>query len=434
MLKIKEHRNVFNHITLSLCMLTYSVSAMADTPVTNAYQYGQDPKDGTRILQQAIDSGAEVVFIPNPGEPWITAPLSLRDNLTLIFEEGTVIQAKEGEFKDLGANLISARDKSNITIIGNGAILKMNKEEYLGDDHKQGEWRHVVGLYGCSDVYIENITVQDSGGDGFYLGSGRWTPRGQPGIPGMPLYCKNITIRGVVSQNNLRQGISIITGKNILLEDSVLKDTYGAAPMAGIDIEPNNANDILENIVIRNVESINNHGSGFEIHVKKLNETSKPISILFENCRAIDNHGDGFSLHGPGSKLQGLVELVDFTVEGSGAAAINVREKPAESFELHFKRAYFSNVAKRMEAHSKHPIWFQVRQKETDTQGGILFTDCVLEDNVDRPFFVAERQGDGNSIGISNIEGNITIISPYRPEIQLGSLAHSVNLSVHYEE
>ena len=65
----------------------------------NASWWGFDEEDATEFLQAAIDSNAETVVVPYMGAPWVVKPIRLRGNLTMRFEPGVVVLAKEGEFK-----------------------------------------------------------------------------------------------------------------------------------------------------------------------------------------------------------------------------------------------------------------------------------------------------------------------------------------------
>ena len=80
---------------------------------------------------------------------------------------------------------------------------------------------------------MEGLTIVESGGDGI-------------GVTG-----KNITIRKCVCDRNHRQGISVFSVENLLIEDCVLSNTSGTAPQSGIDFEPDHPNEILKNVVMR---------------------------------------------------------------------------------------------------------------------------------------------------------------------------------------
>ena len=96
---------------------------------------------------------------------------------------------------------------------------------------------------------MADLCLENSGGDGIDVASN----------------VKSITIRRIVSRNNYRQGMSIISAENMLVEDSIFEGTYGTPPESGVDFEPDYAGDDLMNITFVNVTTYKNHGSGFSI-------------------------------------------------------------------------------------------------------------------------------------------------------------------------
>ena len=120
----------------------------------------------------------------------------------------------------------------NITLTGYGARLCMNKADYQSDAYEAAEWRMCLDFMGCSKICIEGLSLEDSGGDGIYLGATKEQP-----------WCADVTIRNVVCSNHHRQGISVISAVNLLIENCTLTGTSGTAPQAGIDLEPNGENE-----------------------------------------------------------------------------------------------------------------------------------------------------------------------------------------------
>ena len=92
--------------------------------------WGFDPADATVALQGAIHSGARTLIVEDMGAPWITDKLTLASDLKMVFEPGVVVQAKRGAFRGGGDCLFSAALKTNITLIGHGATLRMWKQDY----------------------------------------------------------------------------------------------------------------------------------------------------------------------------------------------------------------------------------------------------------------------------------------------------------------
>ena len=223
--------------------------------VARAAWWGYDEKDATAALQAAINSGAKKVIVEKMSGPWIVDKLKLVGNQELFFEPGVVIEAKKGAFHGRADSLFSAWDDvKNLKLIGPGATLKMHRDDYDNPkEYEKAEWRHAINLHGCENVTIEGLTIAESGGDGIYLGAGR---NHAP--------CQNVTIRDVICDKNYRQGISVITAENLLIENCVLKNTAGTAPAAGIDFEPNKPKERLVNCVMRNCLIEDNEGYGIQ--------------------------------------------------------------------------------------------------------------------------------------------------------------------------
>ena len=88
-------------------------------------------------------------------------------------------------------------------------------------------------------------------GDGFYVQS-----------------ASDITFCGVIADGNC-QGLSIIAADGLKVLNSVFSNTGGTRPGAGIDFEPDDADQIIVNVRIENSKFIDNAGPGILIAGKK---------------------------------------------------------------------------------------------------------------------------------------------------------------------
>jgi hypothetical protein len=240
----------------------------------SALSWGFDEENSTQAIQSAINSGADTVLIPNVGKPWYVDPIVLTSEQTLILEEGVTISARKGSFLGRHNYLFSAVNEKHISIIGYGAIVEMRKADYRKKPYEKSEWRHKISLKGCSDVLIEGMTIRSSGGDGIYIGRGQGEIR----------YCENVIVKNLLLEDHYRQGISVVSVQNLLIENVKIYDTGGTAPSSGIDFEPNNPSERLSNCVVRNCEIQKNGGAGILLYFKKLDNDSYPVSIHIENC------------------------------------------------------------------------------------------------------------------------------------------------------
>lgn len=247
----------------------------------DAAWWGFDKNDATKALQQAIDSGAEKIIVSNTGSDWIVAPITLRSNLELVVADGVTIRAKKGEFKGLHDKLFTAKDAENIIVRGEGkVVLMMNKKDYQDKaNYKHSEWRNILSFLGCKNIVIKDITLKSSGGDGLYFSYGAARPA-----------CYDIVIDNVRALDNHRQGISVISAKNLLIKNSSFSNTDGTPPNSGIDFEPNLTSNILENCVIEHCVFNGNVGAGIVIALNHLGKDSN-VSITVRDVEMLNNNG-----------------------------------------------------------------------------------------------------------------------------------------------
>ena len=356
-----------------------------------------NPIDSTKALQSAINSGATKVIIENMGAPWIVDMIQLASDQEIFFENGAMVMAKKGSFKGKGDSLFTASLKNNVILNGYGAVLKMHKSDYAGEGYEKAEWRHVIDINSCSNIRVYGLTLAESGGDGIYLGVAK------AGVTNTDIHIKD-----VICDSNYRQGISVISAKNLLIENCVLKNTSGTAPSAGIDFEPNLPDEELVNCVMRNCVSENNAGDGFEFYLNNLNGKSAELSIKLENCRST---GDSTSIrcsinNGPGDvAVKGMIEFINCSLENSRNAGIIISNKPANAGRIRFVNCDISNPA--LNDNKKSPITFNTRHGSTEDIGGVDFVNCIIKDPVERiPINFENWAGD---VGVADVTGSLTV-------------------------
>ncbi len=371
----------------------------------HASWWGFNEEDSTEALQAAINSGAPKLIVENMGRPWIVRPLLLASNQEITFEEGCELLAKRGEYKGTNETLMTARDVENVVLRGEpGATFRMWKQDYDNPElYQKGEWRHCLSLRGARNIEIDGLTLMSSGGDGIYLGTG---PEGSTNT--------DITIRNVICDDNYRQGISIITAENLLIEDTIMRNTFGTPPQAGIDFEPNNPAERLVNVTMRNCLTENNNSYGYVLAISPLNATSQPISMRFENCRSVNDAGPGFSYNAGGTietAVDGLVEFVNCHVEGSGGSGIAIT-KPAEQGFVRFVDCSLTNTGQRDIA----PIVFRSGRGTDDAAGGAEFVNLrVTDTRVEKPMAYLDYGG----VAIADVTGNLILIDAEGNETQV---------------
>src|SRR5579862_9354867 len=403
--------------------------------VANAAWWGFNREDSTEPLQAALNSGAKTLIVPFMGQPWIARPLLLRGNQEIFLEPGVMVLAKKDEYQGSGDNLFSAVGQSNLVIRGYGATLRMRKRDYQNEPYKKAEWRMGIALRGCRNVLIEGLRVESTGGDGFYIDGG-----GNMG------WSQDITLRNCTAYDNHRQGLSVISVVNLLVENCVFANTWGTAPEAGIDLEPDTEDNRLVNCVIRNSVFENNNGNEILIYLKQLSRKSEPVSIRFEHCLARMSDAR-FRTTEPGPKQgiagvagiaigevkddgpKGFIEFIDCVTEATGKEGARVYDKSSLSARVRFVNCAFCDAWMLPDAENgwpRAPVLLDLRRPEsTRSFGGIDFQDCSIYDSASRPpVLLEEQKGD---FGLRDVHGTI-LVAPGTPAMDLGTNLNGVDL------
>lgn len=366
----------------------------------NAAWWGFDPLDATDAIHGAINSGARKVIIPYVGRDWIVRPLTLASNQEIVIEPGVVLVAKRGEFRGKQDSLFQGIGVHDVTLRGYGAVLRMRKADYLGQGYSKSEFRHVLVLKGASNITVEGLTLENSGGDGIYVGP-TWDADRVP--------CRFITIRDCLCRNNHRQGISVVSAEHVSIDNCRLTGTRGTPPQAGIDLEPSSYLDRMADIRVSRCISEDNAGSGFIVSIGRLNSHSNDVSVLFDNCLARDCEGLGMQLRTGDDPPRGLVEFRRCTWERFKYAGVfMICQSAPENLLLRFRDCKWRDVAQR---YKKGLLYMELHDRaKLSATGGIEFVNCYLYDTRKRHFLNVVPPEDGK--GIFDVRGEIHVINP----------------------
>lgn len=307
---------------------------------------------------------------------------------------------------------------NEVILEGNGAILKMNKSEYNSMEN-----RHALAINAGNNVTVRNLTFRDSGGDGIYISGGSSMN-----------YSKNITIENVICENNRRQGMSIISAQNVWVKNSKFSGSSGAAPEAGVDLEPNDSSERLQNINFENCIFASNDSFGFVIGTHKLTSSSTPISINVKNCE-FNNNVKGpdsnvfktelFISQGKNSNpVKGYANFENIEFSGSKHRIIKIK-KAHDAFKVNFTNCTAKNIVTSV---SDSPIELEAYSGE-NTTGNIEFNNFYLEYSKNVPFLKIVAPSSGHII--RDVSGSFRIKEPYdNPLLYTGGYNSSKNINV----
>ena len=214
---------------------------------------GDGRTDDTNAIQAAIDEvGGTGGTVLVPGGTYMVDAvkkkrrLALKSDMTLKLAKDAVLKAIPNDSRKY--SVLSISDVSNVTVMG--GTLEGDRTEHKGKAGEAGMGIRIDD--GAKRVTISGVTSRKMWGDGFYVEGAKDTK-----------FC------AVVADNNRRQGLSIVEADGVLVTDSVFRNTRGTRPSAGIDLEPDHAEQKIVNVRIQNSKFIDNAGPGIEIAGKR---------------------------------------------------------------------------------------------------------------------------------------------------------------------
>jgi hypothetical protein len=194
--------------------------------------------------------------------------LQIPSNFKLIIHPDAVLEALPTTFTY--HVMLNIYDAQNVEISG-GTLLG----ERSSHGNNVNQFGYGLYVWGSSNVTVKNITSKNWWGDCFA------TRDIDTDISNSYLQpCKNILFDGVLADNACRNGLSVISGKNVIIKNSEFNNANGTNPQAGIDLEPNYMDDskALENIIIDNCK----FSGSINYSIATNNKTK---GLIIRNCK-----------------------------------------------------------------------------------------------------------------------------------------------------
>jgi hypothetical protein len=341
-------------------------------------------KNDTAEIQAMInslpDSGGEVI-IPS-GIYLIDAVKSiwLKSNMTLTMAPDAILKAIPNNAATYA--VLQIADVENVRISG-GTILGERKD-HLGTS---GEWGMGVRITGSKDIFIQNTVVNDCWGDGFYIGTGT-----------AGRHSERISLIDVQADNNRRQGISLISGKDIKIVRPRLTNTYGTPPAAGLDIEPNQVTETLENIEVLDAYTAGN-AEGILVVLNKLNGVGTPVSIHIRNHQD-EGSGRGLLVSSSDAIVPGILTIEDSVWSNAKKNGLSIQNHDHRSFAIEVIRPRIinANQSGALSAVTGSAIAVYHFNGRNGIIGNVSIFNPLITDSGDGPkavtaFYIANSQG-----------------------------------------
>jgi hypothetical protein len=221
-----------------------TVNSLGPTVNVKAYgATGDGVTDDTAAIQAAC-TAANGVFFPS-GTYKVTTPVTLKSNNMVFGEGASSVILYTGTATSQGA--LYANSGSNAAYVENIVIQNL---KVLGTVSTDGfsEFVHLIAMHGVRNCLIDSCEIVGFRGDGIIIGSGNVALQERHNVD---VTISNCYIDGVNNDN--RNGISVIDGNGVAIENNYFTRCTRSTMPGAIDIEPDDNNfHVVQNISIRN--------------------------------------------------------------------------------------------------------------------------------------------------------------------------------------
>lgn len=230
-------------------------------------------------LQKAIDGSVGKILLITGKSRIDVAGLDLRTNSHIRFASGASIKLLAHNTPSY--QVLRVWDVQNVQI--ESASIDGSKElNSATNDPNDGGQGIGISIAGSTNVTVTSPTTINCWGDGIYIGNS---------YRSLTTPSNTVTITKHYASGCRRQGATITSGANITFDTPTWENIGGTLPSAGLDIEPNNNNAVLQNIKIISPTTTNCR-YGILIYLGALpGSAAKVVSI------DISNHRDNSSYH-----------------------------------------------------------------------------------------------------------------------------------------
>jgi len=332
-----------------------------DKKTVNVRWFGAIPDDGitdSLAVQLALDSPYDVFF---PAGTYLTGQHTLTTPKN-IYGRNAIWQLRTG--LSTGTRMLTIMS-NNVTVDGLFFIGKIaTQTSEFSHGLTVGKPISDISAIGYNNVILRNLRFTDIRGDGIMVTASGLAE---------PLFSSNVIIENVVMDNILRNGVSIISGKNI-----TVKNLYTSRiGLFGLDAEPDIATQFCDEIHITGY-----YGPGIGIgHHLTLNNNFTLEDFIIDGFR----HGSTpaytaslpFSRTGLNIRQSENVSVKNGIIRRTGGYGIVIGNTTTP-----FKRAVFENI--KMDSVG-YDVFYSfakmIQQDNTTSDSSLIFKGCYFNGN-----------------------------------------------------
>lgn len=246
------------------------------------------------LIQKVSLSGGGTISVPDGVFLVdVSAGITMLNNVELRLGKNTRLKALAHNMANY--QMIRIHDVKNVSV--SGGVLDGNKSQ---NSATSGEWGMGISIRGSDKVKISNLDVKNTWGDGYYIG--RTENRA---------FSSRIELENVTSDGARRNGLSVVSVKELDVNNSSFDNSFETEPKCGVDIEPNYADEFIQGVRFKDLKTSGNN-IGFNVFLKQLEGTSSLITVTIDGYTDKNSKRENFANRNYLPDSRGYVSLTDY--------------------------------------------------------------------------------------------------------------------------
>ena len=236
---------------------------------------------GNGVTDDGAALNALLVTAATLGIPVVLTPLStVFTTVEIVIPSNTRLNGNGATIK---CGITSSIYTPTIAIsnVSNVQITNLKVDGNMAAFAPAAEHKHGISIVTSTDVILRNVTLSSNKGDGVAIAGNN-----------AKTCSKRITLDNVICNRNHRIGLSVMACQTLRVLHGSYSNSSGTLPQAGIDIEPNNPTDPIEDLVFTDVLISGNAGPGFAVNLHSA-PTVPQEGIQLTSCTMQGNAGAG---------------------------------------------------------------------------------------------------------------------------------------------
>jgi len=304
-------------VTASVRILTVASNATVNAKTGYGATGNGTTDDSAAIGRALAATGNGICFVPDG--TYLINPIAVESKFGIVVPSGATLLLSPGAtlkcktMTTSGGYSVVGLEEADTAMVGGTVVgdrVARNLPTYINGSGSDMEAGQGVSVKNASGLWLLGVTAKNCCCDGIYIYNN----------------ASNVKIYDCVSDNNRRQGCSLVYCHDIEIKHSTFSNTNGNDPATGIDFEPNSGSTVA-NVLVEDCDLFGNVGGGIAgggstKNGPTGNGTAFCTDCEIKGCRISGNGGSNYKLGGIAWDESDRIKFTDNVIKNNNGDGI----------------------------------------------------------------------------------------------------------------